>query len=422
MVFAHFSVKEYLTSTRIAHGPTSCFQIIDSVAHGWVSKLCLVYLLSVSRRGLTESSPSSAGIADLGSNVLKQFRLVTYAAEGWLLHYQFGNSDACARTTDLARQLLTLAGNNHYNYHWLRLDAFLHYLSAIQHKVCHVYGYRYSATMRLKGYSPLQYSIVLGLQTVTELILRDYANVNSNAENGLNSLVLAIMYGKSSIVKQLLELGANPDTICGDYGHVLQAASYWGDETVVKLLLESGANVNIEGGWYGNSLQAAARAGNKDIAQLLLQAGANINAKGGWFGSALQAASSHGHATVVELLLRNGAKKQAAPQGERRADVTVRTVDDRFWLPSYLDDTPYAKTLATDIYATFPSRFNTAYWREYSEFENKTGMELSLTGTLSESPTVFYTVPSHRLIPPSCPVYYFEVEVVSSGVDGYLHC
>ncbi|PKY06986.1 purine and uridine phosphorylase [Aspergillus campestris IBT 28561] len=91
----------------------------------------------------------------------------------------------------------------------------------------------------------------------------------------------------------------------GVYGTALQAASFEGHRDIVKILLDkygtalqmllnSGADANAQGGEYGTAFQAASFKGHRDIMEMLLDSGAEINAKGGEYGTTLQAASAKG--------------------------------------------------------------------------------------------------------------------------------
>ena len=75
--FSHFSVKEYLTSPRLAqsHGDVSRFYIDLQQAHTILAQACLGTLLR-----LDENS---------GNSDAKMFPLVEYAAEHWVEHAQF---------------------------------------------------------------------------------------------------------------------------------------------------------------------------------------------------------------------------------------------------------------------------------------------------------------------------------------------
>jgi len=75
--FSHFSVKEYLTSSRLAqsHGDVSRFFIDLEQAHTVMAQACLSTLLRLDEHA--------------GNNGGKGFPLAKYAAEHWVEHAQF---------------------------------------------------------------------------------------------------------------------------------------------------------------------------------------------------------------------------------------------------------------------------------------------------------------------------------------------
>jgi len=75
--FSHFSVKEYLTSSRLArsHGDVSRFHIDLDPAHTILAQACLGTLLRLDE--------------DAGYSGVEVFPLVKYAAEYWVDHAQF---------------------------------------------------------------------------------------------------------------------------------------------------------------------------------------------------------------------------------------------------------------------------------------------------------------------------------------------
>jgi hypothetical protein len=74
--FSHFSVKEYLTSSRLANSTlVSYYHIRLHAAHTFLARACLCILLQLDDR--------------IDTNRIKDFPLVTYAAEHWIEHAQF---------------------------------------------------------------------------------------------------------------------------------------------------------------------------------------------------------------------------------------------------------------------------------------------------------------------------------------------
>jgi hypothetical protein len=80
--FAHFSVKEYLTSERLSETKDSIsrFHISMTPAHTIVAQACLGVLLHLGE--------------NITKNDLKDFPLVEYAAEHWVGHTRFENASS----------------------------------------------------------------------------------------------------------------------------------------------------------------------------------------------------------------------------------------------------------------------------------------------------------------------------------------
>ncbi|KAF3053587.1 hypothetical protein E8E11_011942 [Didymella keratinophila] len=154
---------------------------------------------------------------------------------------------------------------------------------------------------------PLYYAALLGLDTITKLLLDQGAEVNTQGGRYGNALHAASLKGHEQVVRTLLEAGADVDAQSQDYGNPLQAASYEGHELIVEMLLENKADVNAQGGKYGNALQSASAAGHQAIVQLLIHNGADVNKQGGLYSNALNAAAAESHDAIVELLLKNSA-------------------------------------------------------------------------------------------------------------------
>ena len=84
--FSHFSVKEYLTSSRLAkspHGDVSRFRIDLEAAHTVMAQACLATLL----RLVEHARNSNANFPPL----------VKYAAKHWVGHAQFKKVSSCVR-------------------------------------------------------------------------------------------------------------------------------------------------------------------------------------------------------------------------------------------------------------------------------------------------------------------------------------
>ncbi|KAJ4286967.1 hypothetical protein N0V90_012847 [Kalmusia sp. IMI 367209] len=157
----------------------------------------------------------------------------------------------------------------------------------------------------------LQAASIEGHGAIVKLLIKNNANVNAHGGAYENVLQAALLEGYEAVLKLLIETNANVNAQGGAYGNALQAASVRGHEAIVQLLIENNANVNAQGGHYGNALQAASVRGYEVIVKLLIENNANVNAQGGYYGNALQAASAKGNEAIIKLLIENNANVNA---------------------------------------------------------------------------------------------------------------
>ncbi|KAL2847309.1 ankyrin repeat-containing domain protein [Aspergillus pseudodeflectus] len=163
-----------------------------------------------------------------------------------------------------------------------------------------------------------------GHYEISELLLKEGANVNAESQRLGTPLLVASLKGHKALVKLFLDNGAEVNHICGPRwlahyprttlpgfayipyhrGSALWAACFGGHLEIVQLLVEKGARE------LDFALLAASRGGNIDVMQFLMSNGADVNAQDedGYYGTALQAASIDGHLETVGFLLQNGAE------------------------------------------------------------------------------------------------------------------
>src|SRR6266851_9926467 len=96
--FSHFSVKEYLTSSRMLEGRVPRYHIPLEPAHVVVTEACVSVLLHLDN--------------DITRERLKEFPLVMYAAEYWVSHAKFG--DVLSHAEDMIKRLFN-PGNPHFS-------------------------------------------------------------------------------------------------------------------------------------------------------------------------------------------------------------------------------------------------------------------------------------------------------------------
>nr|POE59396.1 isoform 2 of ankyrin repeat domain-containing protein 50 [Quercus suber] len=286
---AHFSIKEYLESTRILEGSAKDFYFNSAREHNILSQSCLVYL----------SYYSSSDEKLLTEQDLVTFPLLQYAAESWCYHSGFGKVDKPTQEIALLRTESTL-------HSWLRVHQPDQSWRGAFRGLCNI------------G-SGLYYASLQGLHYVVDGLLEMGADVDAQGGFHGNALQAASVRGHDNVVQMLLAANAEVIAQGGEHGNALQAASFGGREKVVQLLLVAKADINAQGGRYGHALQAASLGGYDKVVQILISADADVNAEGGEHSNALQAASAGGHEKVVRLLLEVGADVNARGLGHRSA-------------------------------------------------------------------------------------------------------
>ncbi|KAE8454432.1 hypothetical protein EG329_000054 [Mollisiaceae sp. DMI_Dod_QoI] len=282
--FAHFSIKEYLSSTRMAQ---PFFSTIEETSHLYITEACLAYHLQLSE------------MISVTKETIQQYALWEYAVKCMPDH--LGKVVPESWTASIKRrvpQVFTFPSRSLLNIARIR-----------------------DPTSAAKEFgTALQAAAIFSNDTVVKLLLEAGADANDQAElygSALQAATFNENYDRLPIVRTLVDNGANVNFQGGFYGNALQSAAYANEKEVVELLLEKGADVNTKGGEYGSALQAAAANGGIEVIKLLLENGSNVNAEGGEYGSALQAAadalvSDEEAQDILLLLLDHGAHVNAS--------------------------------------------------------------------------------------------------------------
>jgi hypothetical protein len=217
--FAHFSVKEFLTSDRLATSSTdiSHFHILPEPAHTVVAKACLATLLQ-----------SKFG-----------FILRLYAEDHWADHARFGT--VWTRVEDGIRVLF-----DHSKPH---LEEWIQRAGA--------QASRYFAGYYLFGHhgNPLYYASMCGLRDLAaHLISESPQHVTDQVGRNPSPLVAALRNRHFDIAELLLEHGANLGMRGDGNMTLLHAASEEGFADVVKWLFDHGVPDNSRQDSYETSL------------------------------------------------------------------------------------------------------------------------------------------------------------------------
>jgi hypothetical protein len=298
--FSHFSVREFLTSTRLATsgGDVLRYHIALEPAHTIVAQACMSILL----RSDDRDGQSGNGVGDNSP-------LAQYAAEHWAAHAQFEHVSSCLRTS--MESLFDL--DKPYFAAWLELyDIDTPFPTSSTFFLLDPDGTR--------GGSPLYYAALCGFQDIVEnLIVKYPQHVNASGGCYVTPLVAALS-GKHFQTAELLRLSGADPNVQGYKGNApLHSAACFGNVEMVQVLLNLGADVNIRNndsrtplnyipeGPSGYSEAPNYPQSLANVARLLLDRGADINARDNEGRTPLHTTTNLRRIEVIPVLLERGA-------------------------------------------------------------------------------------------------------------------
>ncbi|KAH9077605.1 hypothetical protein EDB83DRAFT_1497892 [Lactarius deliciosus] len=250
--FSHFSVKEYLTSPRLArsHEDVSRFHIDLEGAHTILAQACLGTLLRLDEQA--------------GNGSAKVFPLVTYAARHWVDHARF--EKVASRVQNGMDDLFD--NSKSYFAAWLRMhDMDEDWVD-------------FTPTGRHHSGSPLYYAAFCGFyDTAERLIMKHPEQVNAAGGRILAPLLAALYKRHFHVANLLRKHGA----VVGVQGHgertPLHTASMYGHVDIMRWLLNHGEDVNTRWVNFWTPLHLAARNMELEAVQVLLDHNADINSQ-----------------------------------------------------------------------------------------------------------------------------------------------
>jgi ankyrin repeat protein len=316
--FAHFSVKEYLTSARLVEtkNTISRFHVSMTPAHTIVAQACLGVLLHLDEN-ITEDS-------------LEDFPLAEYAAKHWVDHARFEN--VSSKVQDGMRRLFDPSTSHLSVWDWLydpedrvlRFDRSespaearatpLHYAAVCNmHDIATFLIVEHSQDVNARGFdmkeTPLHVASRLGLMETARVLLKHGAETEALDNEEFSPLQRATQKGHVELAQVLLEHGANVNAQDNNERWTpLHVASGWGQSAVAQVLLSHGADVKARDKHSETPLYYA---GNGEVTRLLLEHGADANALDIKNRTPLHRVSELGRVGTARVLLEHGVDANA---------------------------------------------------------------------------------------------------------------
>jgi ankyrin repeat protein len=330
--FSHFSVKEFLTSERIAisSGDISRYHIDLEPAHTILAQACMSVLLQPDDHVEEDSAGKSSPLAG-------------YAAQYWVTHAQFENVSSFLRKA--MEYLFDL--DKPYFAAWVQS----HDIDTRPDEESSLYWF---AVVTKSGATPLYYAALCGFQDLVEHLVFKYpqhvntiggylvtpllaalarrhfltvkllrhngAHVNVLGLHGETPLHSVVSYGDLETVKLLLDykgdVNARSENSCTpmhflshsqgplEYGPLLAPQLF---PDVARLLVEHGADVNARTNKGTTPLHFAVSSRKVEVVRALLELGANMDAEEDEGKTPLHVAAEHGAVEVARVLLERGA-------------------------------------------------------------------------------------------------------------------
>ena len=304
--FGHFSVKEFLTSTRFAKkcdAVSGRYHISMSPAHTVIARACLGILLHLPEN-----------VTDNIDDSLRQYPLTGYASEHWFEHARF--EGVSQNVLEGMKRLFDQTKPHFAIWLWIcnpTLPSRMLWWTGRDEKPPPPHG------------TPLHYATFCGLRDVVEVLAIGTHGVNSqDFDDELTPLHLASREGHLDIARFLVEHGANLAAQDKHGSTPLHDTSCNGRLDLARFFVEHGANVAAQDQHGSTPLHQASGRGHLDRARFLIEHGANVVAEDQNGSTPLYEASAKGDLNLLRLLIEHGASVAAEdPHGWTSLDVVL---------------------------------------------------------------------------------------------------
>ena len=289
--FSHYSVKEFLTSTRLEASDdiiSRRFHISTSPAHTLVARACLGILLHLDEDVVTNDN-------------LKEWPLAKYAARYWADHAQ-RLEGVLINVEDGIKQLFDPRKPHIAVCIWIfdpdiwepdkraerplrpRITP-LHY-AALRgfHSIVEFLIIERSQDVHSRGFTtsnetPLHMASKRGHLKAARMLIDHDADVMAQDKDMKTPLHLALQGGQVEVARMLIEHSADVTARCKDMKTPLHLAALMGHVEVAHMLIERGADVTAQNMDKETPLHMASHEGRLGVARMLIKRGADVMAQ-----------------------------------------------------------------------------------------------------------------------------------------------
>ena len=291
--FSHFSVKEFLTSARLAGSNDIIlrrYHISERPAHTIAAQACLGYLLHLDR--------------DVTSYSLGKIPFAEYSAEYWDSHARV--EDVSQNVKDGLKELFDSSKPHLAVCIWI-CDPSLPSWERTR---------RSERPSALRG-TPLHYVVFWDLHSIVELLVNEHSHdVNSrDFTDSATPLHLASERGRLEVAHTLIECGASVSARNKDGQTPFYLASKAGRLEVARMLIERGADVSAQDKDGQSPMHLASQAGQLEVTRMLMESGADVSAQNKDGQTPLHLTLKAGRLEVARMLIERGADVSAQDKG-----------------------------------------------------------------------------------------------------------
>ena len=307
--FSHFSVKEFLTSPRLAtsSGAASHYHITFEPAHTILAQACLGVLLRLDSHGdIQNNSP-----------------LARYAARYWVAHAQFESVSSQVR-----KAMDCFFDQDQLHFKLWRRTYNIDDRNFLNEPTFDLFN-------DIAQPTPLYFASLCGFyDLVNDLVVKYPQHVNADGGYYLRPLAAALAGHHFQTSDLLCHNGADWNVHDKKKRILLHCAAHFADPAVAQKLIEYGADIHAQDvdGWvplhyashklYGRHLK------QPGVARVLFKHGADVNARSKDGSTPLHLASCNGMLEVARVLLEHGANVEAK-DNEGRTPLQIASDNQR---------------------------------------------------------------------------------------------